>query len=314
MNLLKYISPFFLLLACGATGDEKKSFNQALGYDYAETDNSLLWEITGKGLKQPSFLYGTIHLQDARVFEYGKVVKSVFDTSAAYAMEIDMDHVDAAKMKEKISMDQPLDKVLSPQKFRALDSLMYLRTGGGVGMYKNFKPFFIASTLLKAYEKQDMPFPLDLDFFKKAKKADKKTIGIEKIEEQLSAVDKMSVEEQADMIIEGLKNWDKTGELYGKMVDVYLRQDIAAFSQLMKEDSTLAENFEEALITERNKVMAQRIDSIVQLQPTFNAIGAGHLPGQDGVVELLKQRGYTVKPVKFVFGTPKAKPKEKGTK
>jgi len=304
MKLLKKISPFFLLLACGASGNDEKTFNEGLGYGYADNNNSILWEITGKGLKQPSFLYGTIHLQDKRVFEYGKVVKSIFDTSAAYAMEVNMDDVDAGSLKNKIMLEKPLDETLPPKTYATLDSLMRLRTGGGVGMYKSMKPFFIAGELIKAYQHQDMPFPLDIDFFKKAKKKNKKTIGIEKIEEQLAAVDKMTVEEQADMIIDAFKEWEKTGELYNKMMDVYLSQDITQLSALMK-DTTLAPSFETALITDRNKVMAKRIDSIIQLQPTFNAIGAGHLSGPEGVVELLKQRGYTLKPVKFKFGKSK---------
>lgn len=306
MKVLKTTAPLFLLLACAASKDEKKPFNEGLGYKYADNNKSILWEITGKGLTQPSFLYGTIHLQDKRVFAYDTVVKSVFDTSAAYAMEISMDDVNPFKMAKLMVMEEPLDEVLSPAKYATMDSLLKIRTGTGMHSRKNMKPFFIAGELIKAYEHQDMALPLDMDFFMKAKKKKKKTMGIEKLQEQLDAVDKMTVEEQADMMIEGLKEWDKMKDMYNKMVDVYLSQDIEALYTLTK-DTSLAKSFETALLTNRNKVMAQRIDSIVQLQPTFNAIGAGHLYGQEGVIQLLEKRGYTLKPVKFNFGKPKEK-------
>jgi uncharacterized protein YbaP (TraB family) len=288
-----------LFVACAASTEEK-SFNKAIGYDYRKDDKSILWEVSGKGLKQPSFLYGTIHLQDKRVFSFDKTVTKIFDTSSAYAMEVNMDDVDAVKLAKSFMLEKPLNEILEATKYQKLDSLMKLRTGGGVGMYNNMKPFFMAGELIKAYEHQDMPFPLDIDFFKKAKKKKKKLIGIEKIGEQLAAVNKMTIDEQADMIIEGLLDCKKSMDLYDKMVQVYLKQDIAALGELMK-DTTLPKSFETALLTDRNKVMAHRIDSIIQIQSTFNAFGAGHLYGKDGVIELLKQKGYTVKPVKFKF-------------
>lgn len=296
--MLKKLFPLLLLIACSAKSD--KPFNEILNYSYADSDRSLLWEISGKGLKQPSFLYGTIHLQDKRVFAFDKTLVRIFDTCKAYAMELNMDEIDMTKMSKAIMLEKPLDQIIAPEKYALLDSLLKARTGGGVGMYSSMKPFFMAAEMVKAYENKDMPFPLDLDFFKKAKQKKKITTGIEKLEEQLAAVDKMSVEEQADMMIEGLKDWDKTKKLYNDMMKIYLKQDIAGMKELMK-DTTLPKSFETALLTDRNKVMAERIDAIVQKQPTFNAIGAGHLAGKDGVIELLRQLGYTVRPVKFKF-------------
>jgi len=295
------VFPLLFVLGCAATSkDEKKSFNQIVGYDYCKNDQSILWEISGNGLKQPSFLYGTIHLQDKRVFSYSKEVMAIFDTCSAYAMELNMDEIDAKEMMKSFRLEKPLYEMIPGHKFKLLDSLLKLRTGGGIGMYVNFKPFFIAGELVKAYEDQDMPFPLDMDFFQKAKKKKKKVIGIEKLEEQLAAVDSMTLEDQADMIIDGLKDWDKSKKLYNDMTRTYLKQDIKEMMLMMK-DTTLPKAFETSLIIDRNKVMAERIDKIVNDQPTFNAVGAGHLHGDEGVIALLRNKGYTLKPVKFKF-------------
>ncbi|HLP11247.1 MAG TPA: TraB/GumN family protein [Flavobacteriales bacterium] len=301
MKHLKKIFPLFFILACGASTDSEKPFNEELGYKFREDDKSLLWEISGKGLKQPSFLYGTIHLQDKRVFSFDKTVTKIFDTCKAYAMEVNMDEVDKMEMAKSLMLDKPLNEIIGEKKFGLLDSLFKVRTGSGLGMmYSRMKPFFMAAELIKAYEHQDMTFPLDIELFNKAKKEKMKVIGIEKMEEQLSAVNKMTIDEQTDMVIEGLKDWDKSKELYNKMIGVYLKQDIEQMALLMK-DTTMPASFETALLTDRNKVMAKRIDKIVQEQPTFNAVGAGHLYGKDGVIELLRKEGYTMKPVKYKF-------------
>jgi uncharacterized protein YbaP (TraB family) len=300
MKHLKKILPLFFIFACSASTDKEKSFSDELGYKFRDDDKSLLWEISGKGLKQPSFLYGTIHLQDKRVFSFDKTVSKIFDTCKAYAMEVNIDEVDKMAMAKSLMLDKPLDEIIGEKKYHTLDSLFHVRTGGGLGMYSRMKPFFMAAELIKAYEHQDMTFPLDIELFNMAKKDKMKVVGIEKMEEQLDAVNKMTIEEQTDMVIEGLKDWEKSKDLYNKMIKVYLAQDIAEMATIMK-DTTLPSSFETALLTDRNKVMAKRIDKIVQEQPTFNAIGAGHLYGKDGVIELLRKEGYTMKPVKYKF-------------
>ncbi len=271
-----------------------------MGYDYRTDDKSILWEVSGKGLTQPSFLYGTIHLQDKRVFAYEKLILDLLDTCKAYAMELNMDEIDAVAMAKSFMMEKPLSETIPTWKFRKLDSLLVARTGSGVGMYNGMKPFFMAGLLVKAYEHSDMPVPLDLDFFAKAKKKKKKLIGIEKFNEQLSAVNKMTIDEQVEMILEGLNDWDKSKKLFNDMIKVYLKQDINELAEMMK-DTTLPKSFETSLLIDRNKVMAHRIDSIIQHQSTFNAFGAGHLYGKEGVIALLKEKGYSVKPVKFKF-------------
>src|SRR3989344_4320498 len=93
-----------LLINCG----KKKEFNEIIGYSYNENENALLWEISGNGLKQPSFLYGTIHIQRKEVFNYDSIVNVIFDTCAAYAMELNMDEISPFSAAKKMMMDKDL--------------------------------------------------------------------------------------------------------------------------------------------------------------------------------------------------------------
>lgn len=291
--------PFLAVAQCASKSDAVAD-NKKVKYEYEESGNSLLWEISGNGLKEPSYLYGTIHLQEKKVFQYDDKVKEIFMSTEAYAMELNMDEMNLMEVANMMKMDKPLDEVIGEKRYRAIDSMLVMRTGEGVGIMKMMKPFFIYAKLIEGVSKKEMPLALDLDFASMAKKNKKKVIGIEKIEEQLGAIDKMTIEEQVHFLEEGLKEWEKSEALFANMMRLYLTQNIDSLVILTK-DTTMPASFDKALLVDRNKVMADRIEKIIKEQPTFNAVGAAHLGGKDGVIALLRKKGYTVKPVKVRF-------------
>lgn len=295
------VLPFLLfILSCGESGKEK-SFQESIGYEYAENEQSLLWEISGNGLKTPSFLYGTIHIQRKEVFDYDTIVGFLLDTSAAYAMEISMDEVNPIKAAKLMMLPQPLDELISAEKYNRLDSFFRAETGIGLGLRKTTKPFFLMAQLMQKDIGGDMPVALDLHFFNLAKQNNRKTIGIEKFEEQMAAVDVLTVDEQVDMILNGLGDTTSSLGKFDEMIAFYLKGDLEAMVNLSK-DTTYPEKFNQAFLIDRNVRMAERIGKICSEQMTFNAIGAAHLGGPDGVIALLRKAGYTVKPIKTQFG------------
>lgn len=286
--------------ACGGskTEEEQDSSAPKVKYEYGD-DKTLLWEITGKGIKSPSYLYGTIHIQDGRVFAYDSVVSKVFNACDAYAMELNMDEMDINGMMKFMMMEKPIDSFITPAQFRKIDSMLQKKMHIGLAVQRNYKPFFIYSELMVSTEKKEKALALDLDFFYTAKKAKKKLIGIEKFEEQFAAVDMISIEDQVKMLLE-MTDDAKSDSLYSLLVDTYLEGDLEKMIELSK-DSTMPENFEKAFLIDRNIKMAERIGKICEEQTTFNAVGAAHLGGPDGVIALLRKNGYTVKPIKTKF-------------
>jgi uncharacterized protein YbaP (TraB family) len=288
------------LISCGASSTEEKSDEgkPKVKYEFGD-DKTLLWEITGNGLKTPSYLYGTIHIQNARVFAYDTVVAQIFNACDAYAMELNMDEMNMTEMMKFMMMEKPIDSFVTPAQFRTIDSLLQKRMKVSLTSQRNYKPFFIYSELMVSSEKKDKAVALDLDFFMKAKKAKKKVIGIEKFEEQFAAVDMISVEEQVKMLLEMTKE-DASDSLYNMLVDTYLEGDLEKMIELSA-DTSMPENFEKAFLIDRNIKMAERIGKISEEQMTFNAVGAAHLGGENGVIALLRKNGYTVKPIKTKF-------------
>lgn len=123
-------------------------------------------------------------------------------------------------------------------------------------------------------------------------------MSIEKLEDQLSAIEAISLPDQAKMLMQSVR--DTTQQDFEDLLQAYLNADYKKIIELMK-DTTLPANFEHALLTKRNKNMAKTIAKYCKKQSTFTAIGAAHLPGTHGVIALLRKRGFTVEPIPFKF-------------
>lgn len=304
------LSLFALVFLLGSCGEAPKplSMQEHYGYAYAENDNSLLYEISGNGLKTPSYLYGTIHIQRKEVFDFDTLVMQLFDTCQAYAMEVAMDEVNPMKAAKMMTLEKPLDSLISMEKFHKLDSIYEAETGSKLGMMKMTKPFFLIAQLMAEDIGGDMEMALDFYLFTKAKEAKKKTIGIEKFEEQMAAVDQLTIEEQVDIIIKSVEDSTSSMAKFDELLKMYLDGNLMDLMKMM-EDPAYPEKFNKAFLHDRNIRMADRIAEISKEQMTFNAIGAAHLAGPDGVVALLRKKGFEVKPIKIQFGNKTVKSK-----
>jgi uncharacterized protein len=261
---------------------------------------TVLWEITGKRLKKPSYLYGTIHIQDKRVFAFGDEVMEAFNNSEAYAMELLMDELDMKEVQDAMFMaDNSLDKLLSPSDYKLLDSIVKEKTGQGLLMFNKMKPFFLSSQLMQIDMAKDKADALDLYLLNKARDAGKICLGIEEFSDQINAIDAIKLENQVEMLLDGLTDTvTSTEDKLEELVEAYLEGDLDKMYELTK-DTALPVEFNQAFLIDRNIKMAKNIHKFIKKQSTFNAIGAAHLPGEKGVINLLRKRGYTVEPILF---------------
>jgi len=266
---------------------------------------SLLWKISGNGLKDTSYLYGTMHTADSRIIELSNRAKPYFDGSKAYAMELDPD-VEKDMMglmgKLKMGKDYSLRKMIPAKEYSFLDSICTSEIGLPMLMFDNISPVIIMTLfegvsmgLDESAVTGQVPV-LDLYLHEQAKKANKKIIGIETVSEQLSALNALSYQEQADMLTQEIDSFqvNKTGST--EVLKYYLDQDLDSLSANDNEDKK-SEKFYKALVVDRNKRMANRMAEFIKKEPTFIAIGALHLPGDIGVIALLRKKGFTVEPV-----------------
>ena len=281
----------------------------ALGQD---TPKALLWKISGQGLSRPNYVVGTVHSRDARAFGQVPLLLDIIEGQDVVAGELDLTSSMAASMDVAMAMMMPQGKELadfySTKKLKRVNDAVQKELGPMAMMAGRVKPFFLMAMLSETAMREDSGMVLDQYLQEKAKGMGKDVMGIETAQEQLSAVDDLSLQEQADMLYE-LVEHDLYREDMEQMMDAYAAQDLDRLTKIATLGG-LSDSFNTRLLTDRNKVMAQRVDSLMQEGRTFLfAFGAGHLTGELGVLSLLRRMGYTVEPVqnevpRTVSGTP----------
>ncbi|MEP7234621.1 MAG: TraB/GumN family protein, partial [Ignavibacteriota bacterium] len=264
--------------------------------------SSLLWQISGNGLKKPSYLYGTVHSADTRAFGFAKLCDSYIAKCDAFGMEINMNDlgdVDILSMMKYLVMpgDTTLQMLMSAEQYAKLDKFVADSMHFSLAMFSTIKPLFLLGMQEGMAMAEDSSDFLDAYLMNKALARKKKIIGIETIEEQIRALDLIPLREQAKMIIEVMEpDTTKADESISDLVDVYATGDLDALYTFYRKEE-LSNTFNAALITDRNHRMADRIDSILHRKTLFTAVGALHLPGEEGVINLLTKKGYVLTPI-----------------
>ena len=266
-----------------------------------EKYNSLFWEISGNGLKESSFLYGTMHTQDDRVFQFKEGVMDAFNHAEIYAMELNIDSVDQAALLSKLIMDSThsLKTLLTESEYIMVSDFFRDSLGQALFMFEKMQPLFTAQMVsLRDLEAQQTD-ALDIYFFKEAKKQKKQTIGLEKTMEQIDAFSAISYELQAKGLVDAVRDYGKEGELdMDTMMKYYVEGNLDKLLEMTteydEEDEEMSKILNDVFLVKRNHNMADRAEPFIKKGSTFIAVGAAHLPGEEGIIELLRNKGYKV--------------------
>lgn len=263
-------------------------------------DNSLLWKVTGNGLKQPSYLFGTIHITCDATLDQN--VLNALDATSQLYLELDMDNpglqmemMGGMMMKDGITMSS----LVSPEDFALLDKFLLENTKISAKMMDRLKPFMITSFLLPGM--LDCPMEsVEMELMKVSKAQNEETLGLETVQDQLAVFDSIPYEEQMAELMETVKdNMAKDKAELNKMLAMYKAKDLNKLLELMDEsENTLYNQHNDVLLANRNKNWIPKIEAIAKEKPTFFGVGAAHLSGEDGVIMLLRKKGYKVEAVK----------------
>lgn len=260
----------------------------------------LLYQISGNGLTEASYLYGTIHILPKDKFELSNSLKRAFDASTTIAMEVDLDMSGAEKiaLAQKVMLPdgKTLKDFMAAQDYLQLkayciDSLQWSESK--FERSSKLKPMFFSSVLIQ--ENMSNMASYEMEFNKMAKKKKKETIGLETIEFQLGLFDQLPMETQVDMLKQDYKSDMKN---YDTLLACYLREDLETLGKLMAEETSAYPEFNELMLVQRNKSWIAPMRAQMQKESTFFGVGAAHLSGPDGVVALLRAQGFTVTAIK----------------
>lgn len=258
--------------------------------------NSLLWRVSPPNGGPDSFLFGTMHVRDLRAFEWLERAQTHLAQCEVFAAEFDFDEIDPAALQEALQLPEgkSLDLLLKPGVWKNLDRYARKRLGTGAEMFKYQHPMTVSTALMTAFLMEEAPQSLDETLWSHARELGIKTAGVETFHQQLETLGSISLEQHLKSLTWLLKNFNRQKRRLKKMMGWYAAGNLQPLYKAAKKD---AKGMRKALIYRRNKHMARRFDEIATQQALFCAVGAGHLPGDKGMLRLLRKKGYTVKPV-----------------
>jgi uncharacterized protein len=271
-------------------------------------EKSLIWEISGNGLKKNSYLYGTIHLIDRKDFFMHKSTKEAFKKTEKVTFEIDLKEMEnifaliPLLMQSFMKKDTSLRDLLPAEDYKLVEK-HFSEIGLPMFMINRIKPMFLSSldpemisggnegkadTEMTSYEAE----------FLEMAEADKKEVnGLETAAFQMSMFDSIPYKVQAEMLVESIKKGKGESDAeFDKMVDLYKQQDIQALQNLINQDDM--NNYSALMLDNRNKKWIPLMEKMMRQNAHFFAVGAGHLGGAMGVIALLREAGYQVRAFK----------------
>jgi len=279
--------------------------------DATPNGKGIFWKIEKPGLK-PSWLLGTMHVTDPRVLNLPPRAQEAHDGADTIVIESD-EILDEKKATASLLMRPDLmmftdgttiEKLLSPEDYTRLEDGLKQR-GIPLSAVSRMRPWMIASAVAlpaceMARKAKGVQF-LDQKIAADAAAEGKQVKGLETLAEQLQAMAELPTEFHLKSLIETLELGAKMNDVVETMTDIYLSGDIGMTMPMLKtvtpegseEDSDYAA-FEQRIILDRNKVMAERAAPILANGNVFMAVGALHLPGDQGVIQLLRKQGFTV--------------------
>ena len=260
---------------------------------------SLLWKVTGKDLKEPSYLYGSIHIQDQRVFAFDTTVLTSLYSCDAFAMEILMDEIDPKEMTSCTYMPKGkvLSEMMSENDFHKLDSICKKKVGTTAYLFNTMKPFFVMSLLQQSEFSQDQEDALDVFFLKKAREANKLCYGVEEFKTQTDAIDAIKLKDQVEMLVATLNDTttESTKDESAAMLEAYLSFNLDTMI-VMSNDPSMPKKFNKVFLIDRNVGMAKNFEKIALEHSLFCVVGAAHLGGDKGVIALLRKKAIPLNP------------------
>ncbi|GAB3178505.1 TraB/GumN family protein [Telluribacter humicola] len=266
----------------------------------APRESSLLWEISGKALTKPSYLYGTIHLICPTDFSLSDGLKERLQKAEQLALELDMDDPGMMMSMAQLMLMQDnkqLSTLLPKDDYTRLNQFFRDSVGMNIAPFERAKPFVLMSLLFnRVLDCQPQSYEMTLVGL--AKKQQIEVVGLETVAEQMAVFDTIPYQDQARMLVQMIDNLPKARTEFTQMVSLYKKQDVAALHKMTLESDFDMQGQEEVLLNGRNRRWIPLMAAMMTQKPTFFAVGAAHLGGDEGVIALLRKQGYKVTPVR----------------
>lgn len=262
-----------------------------------ENKDALLWRISGKGAN-PSYLFGTIHIICADDFSIGDSLKSAFERSDRLYLELDMDDPKMMMKTAQLSLlkDGSIRELAGKERFERIERFMKDSVGIPTMLFNRMKPFALMSLMYTKIPACGRTESYEQRLVDMAKKDKKEVVGLETVEEQFAIFDRIPDTTELRMVMDMIDDFDAQRRQFTEMTRMYLKRDLEDLGAMIQSSPDMA-GMEDVLLWDRNKRWIPLMEKAMSSGPTLFAVGAGHLPGEEGVMRLLRKAGYRVEPV-----------------
>lgn len=261
-----------------------------------ENENSLFWQISGSGLEQPSYLFGTIHLMCPDDIQITEGMEIALKNSQRLVLELDFDEPGAIKAMQQAAImtdGTTLNDLLSKEEYQLVRKYLQDSLSIPIQVVNTMKPMML-SMLMYMDVLNCQPGSYEMALTQRAEALNIEVMGLETIEDQVRAFDFLPLEEQADYLVEAIKHYDKTVAEIESMLKAYQMGQVNRLYALTHKSMQEMVEAEAILLNDRNQKWIPVIEKLVQEHATFFAVGAGHLGGPHGIIALLREQGYTL--------------------
>lgn len=271
----------------------------------------LLWKVTPAGSDKVSYLFGTHHLSPLSVLDKTPGFNEALNSVEKVYGEIDMLELMSSPEKMmvlqnamKAPADSTLSRVLTPAELDSVANVISIYFGPmlSVEQLEGMKPVAVSTTLANVMSQRALEAPLegqlDSEILARAKKAGKEMGGLETVEYQVDILFNTPLKTQAADLMYSVRMHEEFLDVTKKLITLYQEADLEGLTKLMS-DPTAGMNNEEAnkLIYNRNNNWVKQLEVIMPGKSVLVAVGAGHLGGEDGLINLLREKGFKVEPV-----------------
>ncbi len=272
----------------------------------------ILYKVSGNNIKGDSYIMGTHHLAPISILDSIEGFKNAISSVDAVYGEIEQSEMSSPATQQKtmvIAMaptDSALSKIFTKEQYDSIDNVVKKYSGGQASlvMLESLKPAFVSQQIALLMNMQAIPGfnpmqQLDTQVQVIGTQAGKEIKGFETVDFQLNILFGQSISEQAEDLLETIRKETKLATFSLELYHAYMNQDIEKVYELMLDtEMGMNPDEEKEMLSDRNENWVEQLQTILPSKSVFVCVGAGHLPGDNGVLNLLHQAGYTITPVK----------------
>ena len=269
-------------------------------FDVKKDGNTLLWRVSGNDLKQPSFLFGTFHLLCKEDIHFSDALKRAIKSSDEIYMEMDLDDPStmlSGMLYMNMKDGKKLQDLYTPEEYQRLQNYFSDTLQMPMMMFQKAKPYFLVALLYPKMMNCATPAGIEEELMKIAKEHKKEIKGLETMQFQASVFDSIPYEWQAKELLKNIDSFSVYKNEFEQMLDLYKKQELDSMRNMITKSEFGSEKYEDLLLNDRNKNWVKQLKGIMKNKSVFVAVGAGHLVGDFGLINLLRKEGYKVEPL-----------------